>query len=92
MQSFLYQELNTASRNKELKKIKYYGPVAAALGYLIQNANLNREDSLTGVNNLYRGMRRFEKSIDTEYIPQTNISLTGFTSTTKCKDTAFKFS
>ena len=86
MQSFLYSELNLASRKKDKKKIKFYGPVAAALGYLITHANKNREDTLDGTQYLYRGMRRTEEEIDDEYRKDVNICLTGFTSTTKAKD------
>jgi len=39
MESFLYKELNNSSRKKEPNRIKYYGPMAAVLGYIVQYAN-----------------------------------------------------
>ena len=43
MESFIYPELNRASREKDETKIKFYGPFAAALSYIIYHANMNRE-------------------------------------------------
>ena len=45
MESFIYEELNRASREKDEKKIKFYGAFAAALSYIIDNANKNRHFS-----------------------------------------------
>ena len=42
MESFIYEELNQASREKDESKIKYYGAFAAALSYIIYTANSNR--------------------------------------------------
>ena len=44
MESFIYEELNCASRDKDVSKIEYYGAFAAALSYIIYNANKNRKD------------------------------------------------
>ena len=60
MESFIYGELNQASREKDETKIKYYGAFAAALSYIIYKANENRvntEGKLTGVTKLYRGLK-----------------------------------
>ena len=35
METFLYSELNATIREKDKSKIKYYGPIAAALSYII---------------------------------------------------------
>jgi len=35
MQSFVFFEINKASRDKDLPKIEYYGPFASALGYIV---------------------------------------------------------
>lgn len=39
MESFLYTEINKASRDKDEDKLEFYGPIAAALGYIVQFAN-----------------------------------------------------
>ena len=44
MESFLYIELNRVCREKDETKIKYFGPIAAALGYIIEKANEQRKD------------------------------------------------
>ena len=41
MESFIYEDLNRASRNKDQSKIQYYGAFAAALSYIIGHANKN---------------------------------------------------
>ena len=41
MESFIYKEMNKASRKKDVSKIKFYGPFASALGYVIHCGNLN---------------------------------------------------
>ena len=39
MQSFIFGEMNRASRTKDATKIKFYGPLAAALSFIIHNGN-----------------------------------------------------
>ena len=39
MESFIYADLNKASREKDVTKIKLYGAFAAALSYIIYCAN-----------------------------------------------------
>ena len=58
MDSFVYGELNRATRDKDVSKIKYYGAYAAALSFIIYKANKNRQnDKLQGTNLLYRGLK-----------------------------------
>ena len=42
MESFIYGELNKATRDKDKSKIKYYGAYSAALSFIIYQANKNR--------------------------------------------------
>jgi len=42
MEDFIYADLNKACRSKDESKIKYYGAFAAALSYIINNANKNK--------------------------------------------------
>ena len=40
METFIYADLNKASRQKDAKKIKFYGPFASALSYIVHCGNL----------------------------------------------------
>lgn len=44
MESFVFKEMNKASRYKDLSKINFYGAYASALGYVIHSASLKRKD------------------------------------------------
>ena len=58
MESFIYGDLNRASREKDTTKIQYYGAYAAALSYIIYYANTNRKaNKLQGMTVLYRGLK-----------------------------------
>ena len=39
MQTFIFKEMNKASRTKDTKKIKYYGPLASALSFVVHCGN-----------------------------------------------------
>ena len=70
MESFIYADLNKASRKKDEKKIKYYGAFAAALSYIIYSANQNREaNKLEGSTKLYRGLKMSKEKADENYKP-----------------------
>ena len=42
MESFVYNEMNWSSRRKDRSKIKFYGPLAAALGFIVHSGNEER--------------------------------------------------
>ena len=42
MESFIFSELNHASRMKDLSKIKFYGAFASALGFIIHCGNYSK--------------------------------------------------
>jgi len=44
MQTFIFGEMNKASRSKDRSKIAFYGPFASALGYIIHAASSKRKD------------------------------------------------
>ena len=44
MESFIYQDMNKATRDKDQSKIKFYGAYAAALSFILYSANKNRLD------------------------------------------------
>lgn len=44
MQSFIFREINKTTRNKDVEKIKYYGPFAAALSFIVHCGNMQQTD------------------------------------------------
>ena len=91
MESFIYPELNRASRDKDTSKIKYYGAFAASLSYIIYSANKNRtNDMLAGATELYRGLTLTEEEID-QYVPSEKLHLLGYISTSKQFKVAERF-
>ena len=97
METFVYQEMNTASRNRDKFMIQYYGGFAAALSYILRRANKQRKDQfkIKGVNKFYRGLRIEQKDLETYQSSdgsQPNIVyLKGFTSSSRSKETALNF-
>ena len=91
MESFIYADLNRASREKDKTKIKFYGAYAAALSYIIYFANTNRKDEkLKGFNQLYRGLKMKKSQLDV-YKPGSTIHLMGYTSTSLDPQVACNF-
>ena len=41
MESFIFREMNRASRMKDTSQIKYYGAFASALGFIVHCGNQN---------------------------------------------------
>lgn len=89
MQSFIYEHLNKACREKEEEPLKFFGPYAAALSYIIHYANLQRKDKLSDCT-LYRGLSMEDKEIES-YKVNENVYLEGYTSSTKEFSVAEKF-
>ena len=90
MESFIYGEMNQASREKDKSKIQYYGAYAAALGYSINYAHQNRDEDITQGSNLYRGLTLPNEQVD-KFIVGQNVNLTGYTSTSLEFETALGF-
>ena len=90
MESFIYGEMNRASRDKDESKIKFYGAYAAALSYIIYTANVNRNDKLQGTTVLFRGLQLNRDQV-TQYVPGKKIHLLGYTSTSLDELVARKF-
>ena len=83
MESFIYPELNKASREKDQSKIQFYGAFAAALSYIIYSANPNRvSQKLEGTTTLFRGLKLKPDELD-HYNEGFKIHLIGYTSTSK---------
>ena len=56
MQTFMFSEMNKASRKKDVDKIKFYGPFASALSFIIHCGNHN-QTGLPAKFNVYRGLQ-----------------------------------
>ena len=56
MESFIYSEMNKASRKKDKTKIKFYGPFASALGFIIHCGNMKSCSELGKKFVVYRGL------------------------------------
>ena len=81
MESFVFSEMNRASRMKDDSKIKFYGAFASALGYVIHSGNFentNLEKEFTA----YRGLTLSRDELNLKYRKGDKINLKGFTSTT----------
>ena len=56
MECFNFSEMNKASRNKDVDKIKFYGPLASALSFIVHCGN--KKMSMLPKNlNVYRGFK-----------------------------------
>ena len=83
MESFIYGELNQASRLKDKSKIQFYGAYAAALSYIIYYANRNKKrNSIHGTTDLYRGLKMTKEEF-AKYKVGSKTHLIGYTSTSK---------
>ena len=91
METFIYCDLNRACREKKINQIQYYGAFAAALSYIIYKANSERgTNNLSSKNTFYRGLKLDRDEIDL-YTVGSIVNLTGYTSSSKKKDNALKF-
>ena len=90
MESFIFSEMNKASRMKDESKIKFYGAFASALGFIIhcgnhKGANLDRDFKV------YRGLQMTKEELELRFGIDTTINLQGFTSTSLSKERALGF-
>ena len=87
----MYADMNSACRDKDKTKIKFYGAFAAALSYIIYNANKNRKDAHAPQElRLFRGVTMFDSEVDS-YKKDSKLQLTGYTSTSQNFDRALEF-
>ena len=90
MESFIFSELNKASRMKDESKIYFYGAFASALGFIIHSGNFkntNLEKEFTA----YRGLTLHRDELNDKYKEGKKINLQGFTSTTLLIEQGLKF-
>ena len=92
MEGFLYDKLNHCIRSKNKDYIKYFGPFAAAISYIIYHANNNLKHKMSGINWLYRGemapLELVEKIRDQV---DSSIYLLGYTATSTRQYVAYQF-
>ena len=80
MQSFIYSDMNKASRNKDISSIRFFGAYACALGFIIHCGN-KQNTSLTSQFTTYRGVQMPLEEAQSIFVPNSKVSLAGFTST-----------
>ena len=92
MESFIYYDLNKASRDRNVNSIKYFGPFAAALSYILYYANsrMDNQLQLNGQNTLYRGVKLTDSELEA-YQVGSRVHLRGYTSSSKQEDVAKVF-
>ena len=90
MQTFVYDEINNVSRNKNVDKIQMFGPFAAALSYIIHCGNINKSVFKSGFS-VFRGLKLTQDEIEQRYQVGSSINLKGFTSTSINKKVALNF-
>ena len=91
MQTFIFGDMNRTSRDKNLDKIPFYGPLASALGYILHAASSKRKEQLDNKVTLYRGFSLKEEDIEKHYEVGKDTNLIGFTSTSLERSVAINF-
>ena len=93
MESFIYTDLNQASREKDKSKLKFYGAFAASLSFIIYTANSNRrrDHKLKGTNVLYRGLKLEPAEVTRSFEVGKKVHLMGYTSTSQHPGIALNF-
>ena len=66
MESFLFNEMNRTTRDKNLEKIKLYRPFASALSFIIHHGNKSFSD-LSNHLSVYRGLQLSEEELVQKY-------------------------
>lgn len=56
LETWLFREINNASRTKNSRKVQSLGPFAALIGVAMDNAQRSRKDSILGQQSLYKPM------------------------------------
>lgn len=94
MQSFVFGEMNKASRDKDYSKIHFYGPLASALALIIHHGNQKTSAELKDKEmfHVYRGLQVKKEELDNYYKVGNTVSLQGFTSSTMDREIAKSFS
>ena len=82
--------MNKASRTKDTEKIKFYGPLASALSFVVHCGNKKQTD-LKKEFTVYRGLQMSNEELAAKYFEGNSIRLQGFTSTTLDSNVALGF-
>ena len=91
MESFVYKEMNWATRTKDTEKISHYGPLASALSYVI---NCSKDEKPSSPNHqfiVYRGLTISKSELHERYQVGERLKLKGFTSTASDRSSAIVF-
>ena len=63
MESFIYKEINKASREKDTEKLKFYGPFASALSFIIHSGYRKQDQNHKDLY-VYRGFKLNREELD----------------------------
>jgi len=85
MESFIFREMNRASRMKDTSKIEYYGAFASALGFIIHCGN-QKGCQLDEEFKVFRGLQLPYEEFSQNYKVGETLNLKGFTSTTMSRE------
>lgn len=91
MQTFIFSEMNKASRRKDVRKIKYYGAFASALSFVVHCGNKRHHTEYGKEIKVYRGLQVSPQELQQKYQVSDKIRLQGFTSTTMDPEIAIDF-
>ena len=80
MECFIFGEMNRASRNKDVDKIKFYGPLASALSFIVHCGN-KKMSQLPNKLNVFRGFKANLADMELKYKVGCLVNLQGYTST-----------
>ena len=81
MESFIFKEMNKASREKDVSKIEQYGPLASALSFIVHAGNKGQTEFQKKFI-VYRGLKLSKEELEQKYKVDNLINLQGFTSST----------
>ena len=90
MESFVFKEMNKASRQKDATKIEMYGALASAICFILHSGNKIDTD-LSQRFIVYRGFQLSTKEYEEKFVQNQYLNLTGYTSTTLNRNIAKKF-
>lgn len=90
MESFVFSEMNRASRMKDVSKIKFYGAFASALGYIVHCGN-QRSSNLAKEFTVFRGLQLPSQDLQEKFKVGEKVNLQGFTSSTVSRQSGLGF-
>lgn len=91
MESFIFREMNKASRNKDTSKIEFYGAFASALGYIVNCGSFKKYSENHESVVVYRGAQISVEELEQKTKIGSIITLTGFSSSSLSRESTLGF-